>query len=89
MCPPYFRAHTQVGPYENIENFTWDMTPGPKHHQVIVGHNMILPKSCRPRLALPFLAFLYRESPGVGAGLKPAPTAAFIVGGGPNRVMVV
>ena len=26
MCPPYFRAHTQVRPYENIENYTWDTT---------------------------------------------------------------
>jgi hypothetical protein len=24
MCPPYFRAHTQVRPYENIENYTRD-----------------------------------------------------------------
>ncbi len=32
---------------------------------------------------------IYRESPGVGAGLKPAPTEAFIVRGGPNRVMAV
>jgi len=24
MCPPYFRAHTQVRPYENIDNYTWD-----------------------------------------------------------------
>jgi hypothetical protein len=26
MCPPYFRAHTQVRPYENIENYIWDTT---------------------------------------------------------------
>jgi hypothetical protein len=26
MCPPYFRAHTQVRPYENIKNYTWDTT---------------------------------------------------------------
>ena len=26
MCPPYFFAHTQVRPYENIENYTWDNT---------------------------------------------------------------
>jgi hypothetical protein len=26
MCPPYFRAHTQVRPYENIENYPWDTT---------------------------------------------------------------
>ncbi len=26
MCPPYFRAHTQVRPYENNENYTWDTT---------------------------------------------------------------
>jgi len=26
MCPPYFRAHTHVRPYENIENYTWDTT---------------------------------------------------------------
>jgi hypothetical protein len=26
MCPPYLRAHTQVRPYENIENYTWDPT---------------------------------------------------------------
>jgi hypothetical protein len=24
MCPPYFRAHPQVRPYENIENYTCD-----------------------------------------------------------------
>jgi len=28
MCPPYFKAHTQVRPYENIENYTWDTTLG-------------------------------------------------------------
>jgi len=26
MCPPYYRAHTQVRPYENNENYTWDTT---------------------------------------------------------------
>jgi hypothetical protein len=26
MRPPYFRAHSQVRPYENIENYTWDTT---------------------------------------------------------------
>jgi len=26
MCPPYFRAHPQVRPYENIKNYTWDTT---------------------------------------------------------------
>jgi hypothetical protein len=26
MCPPYFRAHPQVRPYENIENYTWETT---------------------------------------------------------------
>ena len=28
MCPPYFRTLTQVRPYENIENYTWDTTLG-------------------------------------------------------------
>jgi hypothetical protein len=28
MCPPYFRPHPQVRPYENIENYTWDTTLG-------------------------------------------------------------
>ena len=28
MCPPYFRAQTQVRPYENIENYDRDTTLG-------------------------------------------------------------
>ena len=35
MCPPYFRAHTQVRPYENIENYTWDNTLG--HQSKVAG----------------------------------------------------